>query len=33
MLKIKQSAAIVIVSLFILVTYYIFDQQDLVSVT
>jgi|JI7StandDraft_1071085.scaffolds.fasta_scaffold1302920_1 hypothetical protein len=33
MSKIKQSGAIVLVSLLVLVSYYIFDQQDLVSVT
>jgi hypothetical protein len=29
--KIKQSGAIVIISLLILITYYIFDQQDLIT--
>ena len=33
MAKLKQSGAIVILSLLILVAYYIFDEQDLISVT
>ncbi len=33
MAKLKQSGAIVLISLLILVAYYIFDEQDLVSVT
>lgn len=33
MAKLKQSGAIVLLSLLILVAYYIFDEQDLISVT
>lgn len=33
MAKLKQSGAIVIVAILILAAYYIFDQQDLISVT
>lgn len=33
MVKLEQSGAILIISLLIFTAYYIFDQQDLISVT
>jgi len=33
MAKLRQSGAIVLISLLILVAYYIFDEQDLISST
>ena len=33
MAKLKQSGAIILVALLILISYYIFDEQDLINVT